>query len=104
MGLTKYKANSRIGRKLLAAGRDLTQHPPTEANTEDFSDHPNVQELLSHPPFTLGEAVLVLTLDVAGVVRWIGPDKFKPTLRIGVSVQGRDDLLFCGLSELKKIT
>lgn len=103
MGITKYKANSRIGRRLLAAGRDLTQRPPTEANTEDFSDHPDVQELLAHPPFELGEAVLVCALDVVGTVRWVGPDKFKPALRFGVSVQDREDLVFTGTAELKKI-
>ncbi len=99
MGFTKYRPDSPIGRRLLAAGRDLVQHPKTEANEGD-GRAPNEEELLSECSLTTG--MLVSDGETEGVVRWRGVRDGQVTL--GLGVRGKEGLVFLRADECKKVT
>ncbi len=99
MGITKYKANSPIGKRLLAAGRDLVQRPGTEANDGDGRGATD-EELLNE--CTLVGGMLVTDGETEGVVRWRGMRDGQATL--GLGVRGREGLVFLRADACRKVT
>lgn len=84
MGFTKFKADSKIGKKLLASGRSLTAHPTQSAEKPVILDR----------EVTFGCTVEFVLDDVVmrGIVKWTG--EHRGEARVGISVPSRKDLVF----------
>ena len=93
---TKYKADSKIGRRLAAAGRSLTQSPNNEGLPD--KDMP-----------ALGTFVRAVDDDgeqVEGTVRhqYMGIEEDETKNRLGLSVLGRMDLVFVDAESAVPVT
>lgn len=93
----KFKADSRLGRKLLARGKDLTV---VAAPLLDKAD----TELMAATPFRLGSEVWVEAgehKNEAGVVRWVGVQRGEVVLGLGAlpDEPRREELIFVNASD-----
>lgn len=90
--MIKFKANSRIGKRLLNLGRSLTAHPTQSVDTVVIEDREVV----------LGTTVEVVIDDIVvrGVVKWYGDAvQDRGGKRVGLSVMNQPSLVFANADD-----